>query len=79
MASVNQIPSPDENQMRQTNLEPPETAPEQGNSAKPFVVPDRAGAGAGKDKTKTILIGIVGAFVLFIALFGLISTKGKGK
>ena len=79
MASLNQIPSPDENQIRQTDIEPPKTSPEQENSAKPFVVPDRAGAGVGKDKTKTILIGIVGAVVLFVALFGLISTKGKGK
>ena len=79
MASLNQIPSPNENQIPHTDIEPPETAPEQGNSAKPFVVPDRAGAGVGKDKTKTILIGIVGAFVLFVALFGLISTKGKAK
>lgn len=79
MASLNQIPSPDENQIRQIDIEPPKTSPEQENSAKPFVVPDRAGAGVGKDKTKTILIGIVGAFVLFVALFGLISTKGKAK
>lgn len=79
MASVNQIPNPDDNQRPQTNLEPPDAEPDQGNSGKPFVVPDRAGAGVGKDKTKTILIGIVGAFVLFVALFGLISTKGKSK
>ncbi len=79
MASVNQIPSPERNKVRQPNLDPPETEPEQGSPAKPFVVPERAGAGAGKDKTKTILIGIVGAFVLFVALFGLISTKGKSK
>ncbi len=79
MASVNQIPNPDENKPNQTNLEPPEAEPSQGNSPKPFVVPERAGAGAGKDKTKTILIGIIGAFVLFVALFGLISTKGRSK
>ena len=79
MASLNQIPSPDENQIRQTDIEPPKTSPEQENSAKPFVVPDRAGPGVGKDKTRTILIGIVSAFVLFVALFGLISTKGKAR
>ena len=79
MASVNQIPNPDDNKPHQTTLEPPEAEPSQGKSPKPFVVPERAGAGAGRDKTKTILIGIIGAFVLFVALFGLISTKGKSK
>lgn len=79
MASVNQVSNPDENKRSQTVLESPDAESDQSSSTKPFVVPDRAGAGAGKDKTKTILIGIVGAFVLFVALFGLISTKGKIK
>ncbi len=60
-------------------MEPPEAEPDQGSSGKPFVITGRAGGGVGKDKTKTILIGIVGAFVLFVAFFGLISTKGTVK
>ena len=80
MASVNQIPSPlDDKQTRQPNQDPPEMEPEPPIPSKPFVVPERAGGGVGKDKTKTILVGIVGGFVLLVALFGLISTKGKVK
>ncbi len=74
MASVNQVPSPDEKQSRQPELEP-----EQAISSKPFVVPERAGSGAGKDKTRLIVLGMVGAVILFVALFAMISTKGKMK
>lgn len=74
MASVNQVPNPEEKQSRQPELEQ-----EQASPAKPFVVPERAGSGAGKDKTRLIVLAIVGTVVLLVALFGLISTKGKVK
>lgn len=77
MASLNQIPEPETHQ--QPGSTPPESETDQGSPSKPFVVADRAGGGPGKDQTKKILIGIVAGFVLFVALFGLISTKGKSK
>ena len=78
MASANQIPDPDPQHGGATAMEAPESEG-QLSPGKPFVVVERAGGGSGKDQTKKILICIVGAFVLFVALFGLISTKGKSK
>ena len=80
MASVNPVPSPEDIRKPEAEQEVA-TAPaeEQPIPGKPFVVTGRAGAGGGKDKTKTIIVGFVVLVILLVSFFGLISTKGKTK
>ena len=46
---------------------------------KPFVLPNRAGGKGGKDKTARMLLMVIGAVILVVTFFGLISTKGTHK
>ena len=46
---------------------------------KPFVLPNRTGGKGGKDKSARMLLIMIGAVILVVAFFGLISTKGTHK